>query len=298
MPRILQHDDFYGRSQFRRSVPGFTLAHRIAEGPADAVDTHTHVEAHFVLVTSGQYISSARGEPGGSLPLVYNPPGTTHRDHLRSGAGTFFTVSVTSSDVDQTNDTVGRPASLLTDARSNGLARALFWHSAADDRGCDLDLEFLSQELLDSVRQVGRRPLARSRGGKRRRPAWLRSVYEKLEDSYAQQLTVSQLAAAAAVHRVHLARTFRVFFGCTPGQFIQLRRLEKAADLLLGSRMGLSEIAIDCGFTDQSHMTTSFRRVYGMPPGQFRRAVSPYGRLPHVSFLQDIRARLRTECSS
>lgn len=249
-----------------------------------------------MLVTSGQYISSARGEPAGSPPLIYNPPGTTHRDHFRNGAGTFFTVSVASSDVEQTNGTVGRPASILTDARSNGLVRALLWHSAVDDRGCDLDLELLSQELLDSVRQVGRRPLGRSRGGKGRRPAWLRSVYEKLEDSYAQQPTVSQLAAAAAVHRVHLTRTFRVFFGCTPGQLIQLRRLEKAADLLLCSRMELSEIAIDCGFADQSHMTPRFGACTASP-GQFRKAVSPQGPLPHVSFLQDIRARLRTECS-
>ena len=61
VPLIFRHDDFYGRLQVRRTLPGFTLAHRIAEGPADSVETHTHVEAHFVLVTSGEYVSSARG---------------------------------------------------------------------------------------------------------------------------------------------------------------------------------------------------------------------------------------------
>src|SRR5438270_11471808 len=91
--RILPHNVFYGALQLQRDLPGFTLAHRIADCPADEVETHTHPEAHLVLVTGGRYISTARGTAP-RLPLVYNPPGTTHRDRFHRGLGSFFTVSV------------------------------------------------------------------------------------------------------------------------------------------------------------------------------------------------------------
>src|ERR1700730_10613275 len=48
---------FYGELQSTPSLDGITLSHRIADSPPDEVETH--VEAHFVLVTSGHYVSSA-----------------------------------------------------------------------------------------------------------------------------------------------------------------------------------------------------------------------------------------------
>ena len=292
MSHIFRHDDFYGRLQLRKTVPGFTLAHRVADRPPDQVQTHTHVEAHFVLVTSGQYISSAEGTTDGLLPLVYNPPGTTHRDHFRHGAGSFFTVSVAADRFLKDAISGSRPsASFLVDGRCRGLARALLWESTRGHHGSRLHLESLSLELLDAIPKRDRSRVLRSPV---RKPQWLDRAYELLQDSYAQALTVRELAFAVGVHPIHLARTFRSYFRCTPGQLIQLRRLEKTADLLLFSAMPLTDIAITCGFTDQSHMTTSFRRVYGLAPGRFRKVVCRHGPLPesYVSFLQDARARL------
>lgn len=220
MALLRGHDDFYGGLQFRRVLPGFTLAHRVADCPPEAVDTQ-HLEAHFVLVTSGQYISSAQGTNEGLLPLVYNPPGTTHRDHFRNGVGSFFTVSVSADRLEQTSMSqlsVG-PASFLMNRRSRSFAKALLSESAQDARGCGLHLESLSLELLDSVRKVGQNSVLDCRQEKGRHPDWLDRAYELLQDSYARCVTVRELACAAGVHPVHLARAFRRCFGCTPGQF-------------------------------------------------------------------------------
>src|SRR5205085_10915501 len=82
-----------------------------------------------------------------------------------------------------------------------------------------------------------------------------------------------------------LARCFRRFFRCTPGDLLRLRRLQKAAALILHRDLPLADIAMHCGFTDQSHMTTAFRLVYGTSPGRYRRLTRPAAQL--VSFLQD-----------
>jgi hypothetical protein len=58
-PLLLTHDVFYEELLLTRSLDGITLSHRIADSPPEEVEVHTHVEAHFVLVTSGQQQSTA-----------------------------------------------------------------------------------------------------------------------------------------------------------------------------------------------------------------------------------------------
>ena len=283
MTKIFHHDDFYGRLHVRNSLPGFTLAHWVPDRPPDEIQTHTHVEAHFVLVTSGRYISSARRGSETAFPLIYNPPGTTHRDRFHQGVGSFFTISVNS---DRFNEIVNsrsyRPACFLSDRRSRGLAWALLWESVCRRRSSKLHLESLSLELLGTIHEES--SSQERRVDERERPQWLTRTYELLQDDSSRDFTVKELALAVGVHPVHLARAFRRYFRRTPGQLIQMPRLEQAADLLLFSTWPLTEIAIGCNFTDQSHMTTAFRRLYGLPPGQFRNVGSQYRPFPMFHF--------------
>ncbi|MBK9655546.1 MAG: hypothetical protein IPO66_08740 [Rhodanobacteraceae bacterium] len=65
--------------------------------PEHEVQTHTHDDAHLLLLLGGDYVSSAQGMPDvcRSATLVLNPPGTQHRDRFRGLAGRFFTLSWT-----------------------------------------------------------------------------------------------------------------------------------------------------------------------------------------------------------
>src|SRR3546814_17031619 len=70
----------------------------------------------------------------------------------------------------------------------------------------------------------------------------------------------------AGVHPVHLAREFHRRFGCTVGHYIRQRRIEFACHRLTASRDPLFEVAVEAGFSDQSHLTKPFRRLVGLPP--------------------------------
>jgi AraC family transcriptional regulator len=70
---------------------------------------------------------------------------------------------------------------------------------------------------------------------------------------------------------VHLARTFRRFYGCTPADYLCRQRLEQAALLLRTTAQPLAEVALQCHFTDQSHLTHAFARTFAMSPGAYRR---------------------------
>jgi AraC family transcriptional regulator len=102
-------------------------------------------------------------------------------------------------------------------------------------------------------------------------PRWLARCLDLIEAAYGDSLTVGGIAREVGVHPIHLARTFRRFLHCTPGEYLRRCRVNRALSLLRETRRPLSHVALDSGFADQSHMTHAFRRHLGFPPGQVRR---------------------------
>ena len=112
------------------------------------------------------------------------------------------------------------------------------------------------------------------------RPRWLRNVREFLEHAYRDDITLSDVSAAAAMHPIYVARVFRRAFGCTIAQFVRQKRLEYALRQLKGTTTSIAEIALESGFFDQSHFTTYVRTTTGLTPGEFRRS---FGDGPPIS---------------
>ncbi len=69
---------------------------------------------------------------------------------------------------------------------------------------------------------------------------------------------------------MHLNRDFRTHVGCSPGEFVQTRRIAHACALLLDSELPLTRIALHLGYHDQSHFNRAFKCRVGIPPGAYR----------------------------
>jgi AraC family transcriptional regulator len=262
-PLLLSHDIFFGELLSRRPLDGITLSHRVATGAPEEVKLHTHLEAHLVLVTSGRYVSSAKATPHRRTTLIYNPPGTTHRDHFAQGKGSFFTISISDARLAESVDSeLPSVATHLSDDRYCGLAVALLMECGRWDACSPLKTESLSLELLPALYRVV--------AADRLRPVWLRAACEMIQDGYRDNYCVREIARQVGVHPTHLARAFRTFVGCTPGDLLRARRLEKAAESLLNANLSLAETALDSGYSDQAQFTKAFRRVYGTTPGRYR----------------------------
>jgi AraC family transcriptional regulator len=272
---VLPYGHFFGSFQARRRVEGFELA-VLKPDSTRTVERHTHEEAHFVLLLEGLYVSSATGAPSiASGPtLVYNPPGTTHRDRFepRDGAlsGRFFTLSISAERLRTATEVAPliERATNLTVAKGIGLAQRIVHECASWERTSPLIAEGLALELLALI---SRTPPALERTP----PPWLRAAREMMLDRCADDVSVNEIADASNVHPVHLARVFRRFFGCTPGDFLRQRRLERGAALLRETLRPISDVALSSGFVDQSHFSKAFKKGYGVSPGRYRREVSP-----------------------
>jgi hypothetical protein len=66
---VLPFGTFYGRVDVRRHAPGLEIAVLNAD-PHRVVERHSHEEAHFVLVLSGLYVSTAAGRSSCSIRLA------------------------------------------------------------------------------------------------------------------------------------------------------------------------------------------------------------------------------------
>ncbi|MEM8774937.1 MAG: AraC family transcriptional regulator [Pseudomonadota bacterium] len=84
-------------------------------------------------------------------------------------------------------------------------------------------------------------------------------------------LNLSDLAVSQEMNVFSFSRAFRSKTGMTPGQFIIERRVERACRLLSETDTQLAEIAYSCGFSSQSHMTSTFSKYMGTTPGRYRK---------------------------
>ena len=108
-----------------------------------------------------------------------------------------------------------------------------------------------------------RRPSARSRQR-------VLAVVRHIEEAYGEPHSLKSLADMACLSRHHFLRLFKQVTGESPSQYIIAARLRAAADLLLTTRMPISEVAFASGFRDISHFNNRFRAVFGRAPRQWR----------------------------
>ncbi|MGF6573816.1 AraC family transcriptional regulator [Paraburkholderia sp. GAS333] len=85
-------------------------------------------------------------------------------------------------------------------------------------------------------------------------------------------ISIEEIAAACNLSRSYFISAFRETTHCTPHQWLIQQRIARARGLLVSSDASLAEIAVACGFSDQSHFSRMFSQIVGVPPGTWRRS--------------------------
>lgn len=114
------------------------------------------------------------------------------------------------------------------------------------------------------------RPRSPRRAPRLANPA-LRRATEMLMDESNPEPSMASIADALQMSRGQFFRAFRETTGTTPYQWVLNQRVDHARQLLRTTDLALAEIALHCGFFDQSHLTRIFSREVGVSPGRWRR---------------------------
>jgi AraC family transcriptional regulator len=251
-----------------RNIGAFTLA-EIRYAPGLTLPRHEHGQAGFCLAFEGNYVESYGRERLDVSPrtLTFSPAGAPHANTFSQSGAHCFTVDVAPAWLAEHDGEVAAPdaPAKFSDVAVVSAARRLFREFHRDDDVSAIAIEGLTLELIATTFRA--RP--RLRGAA---PRWLRVAEELLRERFATRVRVADVAAESGVHPVHLAATFRAHHGCTIGTFVRELRIDSAARMLASTDTPLADVALQCGFANQSHFSREFRRATSFTPAGYRRA--------------------------
>lgn len=176
-----------------------------------------------------------------------------------------------------------RPEALFTMTHGHGLARVyalqrLLFHRLSSGSPPDpLAIEAAALRIVGEVAAE----CVRMRGGRRpgRQPVTSRARRDYVADAQAlmrarfrEKIQLDDIACSLHVSTYHLCRLFKQETGLPMHRYLNRLRLREALEPLTAGRTDLAELALTLGFSSQSHFTNSFRKEFGVPPSEFRRA--------------------------
>lgn len=142
-------------------------------------------------------------------------------------------------------------------------------HRLLDGEACALQQQTAWREaILLLFQRHARIPQAREPGAEPRAVALAK---ELLAARLGEPPSLEELATLVHLSPFHFARVFRRATGLPPHAWLKQRRLEQARALLRSGCAPL-QVALQLGFSDQSHLTRQFKQSYGVSPGEYRRA--------------------------
>jgi AraC-like DNA-binding protein len=99
-----------------------------------------------------------------------------------------------------------------------------------------------------------------------------RRACEFIEANLDGDPSIADIAAECGLSSSYFTKAFRQALGMPPHAWLSMRRIDRAKTLLIEGRLELSEIALACGFVDQSHFSRTFVKIEGCSPGKWRRS--------------------------
>ena len=101
-------------------------------------------------------------------------------------------------------------------------------------------------------------------------PDYIKKALKIIENRFAEPLSLETIAKEVGVSKYHLSRIFKLQTGITVKEYIILKRINYAKELLRYSDMTVEEISYTCGFNHASHFINMFKACEDATPKQFR----------------------------
>jgi AraC-like DNA-binding protein len=245
-----------------------TAAVRIEEmvySPGLCIARHSHDSANLIFIIAGVHWSGY--SRGGDICLPHTvrflAAGEDHENYFPVESRCLH-IELRPSFLDLASEYGATicASGQVTRAGSTALGHRLHREFRRKDRDSMLEIEGAILRLLLADEKEGTRsePI----------PHWLLQIREMLHEEPNSRRSLIDLSRQVGRHPVQISRQFHQHFDCTLSEYMRRIRIARAQSLLSCPELEVSDIALACGFCDQSHFTTMFRRLTGMPPRRYR----------------------------
>ncbi|HEY9005030.1 GlxA family transcriptional regulator [Ohtaekwangia sp.] len=138
------------------------------------------------------------------------------------------------------------------------------------------DMSLLSSKVFAiEIERSSQSPFIMFQGQKEHEDEPIRKAQEFIESNFQDKITVDQLASMFALGRRNLERRFKKATSNTVAEYIQRVKIEAAKKSLESSRENVNEVMYKVGYTDTKAFRTTFKRITGLSPVQYRNKYSP-----------------------
>jgi len=235
------------------------------------VDWHYHENAYFTFLLQGNMTEGNRKETyecsAGTLLYHhwedphYNikPDIFTRGFHIEISQSWFDRFDIQKNKVEGSFN-IKNPAFKL-------LVHQIFKETKTNDPSFELTVNQLLLHLFSQ--------LTLQKENTERKPLWVGQINEILHESFTETLNLTELSKALNIHPIHLSRDFHKYFHCNLGEYLRKLKVNKSMELLI-SPASLTDIALECGFSDQSHFTRCFKENIGITPLKYRNLLKIY----------------------
>lgn len=267
--QLVRAGEFYGPVKASRKGPGYWLS-TLAHGEARQIPSHCHDWPFVSYLVRGAYCSTTRNsalELNGNSALLF-PPWYEHRDEIGKDGGAFFCLQFNPRIFDgfPGNKAKHLDAMIVKQpAAMQALNHVLISFLSGKS---DFELETLIWDFLANLIVGDNNPIADQE---------MQRICQLLHDADPSVITLDSLAYEAGMHRSTLVRQFRRHTGCSIGEYRALVRRQQAFSALIATDARVSDIGLEAGYSDQSHMTRDFSHSLGLPPVRLRRAADHHG---------------------
>jgi AraC family transcriptional regulator len=257
---------FYGQTSQRLELNGLTITD--TEYSYEFIDWHYHAYSHFELTMRGETCAGNRRDTFycSADTLLFHNCQEPHYNVKPAGRTRGFQLEIAPA-WSQQFELNGQALPDSTNVRHPGV-KLLYYNIYKESKLADdvsaLSIDALLLNMLTTMRgEAGR--------AAKQQPAWVKTIDELLRENFLQPPSLQTIAAELNLHWAHLSREFPRYFHCNFGAYLRQIRIEKSLALLRDRNLSLTDIALQCGFADQSHFIRCFREFLGVTPKAFRK---------------------------
>lgn len=220
---------------------------------------HYHVNNHISYILQGGNREQRKNHEAQALPgnvLIY-PSGLLHRNLDTAHPSKNINLEVDDKFLLQHD----LKFSMLSCARLKFLVLKAYKECLINDNDSETSIKALVLNAFDFFQEKHERIS----------PRWVALIAEVLHDRWNENVSLTELSNELNLHPVTISKSFPTHFHCTLGEYSRKIKIDKAISLINHSHRSLTEIALECGFFDQSHFIKTFKDVTGFTPKEYRR---------------------------
>lgn len=259
----LRNGEFFGQTNEILNFDGLTITD--TEYTHSFVDWHYHENPYFTFLLQGNMTEGNKTEihdcSAGTLlyhhweDAHYNikPDLFTRGFHLEISENWFEKFQISKNRVEGSFN-IKNPALKL-------LIYQIFKETKLNDSSFELSI---NQFLLNLFEQM-----SHQKRNVEKKPVWVKNIDEILHENFTEKLSLNELSQTLNIHPIHLSRDFQKHFQCNLGEYVRKLKVEKSL-AILNTYESLSEVALECGFSDQSHFIRCFKKNIGITPLKYK----------------------------